>query len=120
MANRTLIATVADLPDHGDRIIQEVGGVEICVFNIDGEYRAIANYCVHEAGPLCEGSLTGQMCTSDEDEWHWEYERDGELIECPWHSWTFDVKTGDNVKDDRYSVPTYDVDVEDGEIFVLL
>jgi nitrite reductase/ring-hydroxylating ferredoxin subunit len=30
----------------------------------------------------------------------------------------FDVTTGEHVGDSRYRTPTYDVDVEDGEVYV--
>lgn len=119
MSERTLIGNVEDIPSHGDRVIQDIEGMEVCVLNVNGEYRALANYCLHEAGPVCEGSLTG-MVTADADDFAWDFERDGELIACPWHNWTFDVSTGDNVQDPSYSIPTFDVDVEDGDIYVSL
>ena len=111
------IATTSELSTHGDHVIQEVRGQEIAVFNIDGEYHAIANYCIHQAGPLCErGELTGYVGEDQDGEWTWENE--GQTVTCPWHGWKFDVSTGTNVNDQRYRVPTYDVAVEDGEVFI--
>ena len=37
--------------------IVTVAGREIGVFNVDGEYFALANRCPHEGGPLCQGRI---------------------------------------------------------------
>jgi nitrite reductase/ring-hydroxylating ferredoxin subunit len=54
----------------------EVKGESIAVFNVDGSYYALEDYCSHAGGPLSEGHLEGQM------------------IICPWHGSCFDVATG--------------------------
>lgn len=113
------VATVEDLATEDSRVIAEVDGQEIAVFRHGGEYHALANYCVHQAGPLCEGALSKRLDVGD-DGWTWEYEANASKnIVCPWHGWTFDISTGENVDDPRYSVPTYDVTVEDGDIYVI-
>lgn len=118
MTRREPIADVDELADEGSRVITEVGGQEIAVFRQDGEYYAVANYCIHQGGPLCEGALTGTIST-DEDGWDWTYDDDEQYIVCPWHGWTFDITTGRSVKDERYAVPTYDVEVEDGTVYAV-
>ncbi|MDX1747589.1 MAG: Rieske (2Fe-2S) protein, partial [Halobacteriales archaeon] len=107
----------ADLKD-GDRAIVQVEGREIAVFRHEGEFYGVLNFCVHQAGPLCEGRLTGEMVIG-EDGWEWYFENHGRNIVCPWHGWVFDITTGKSVDDDRYAVPTYEVAVEDGEVYVL-
>lgn len=110
---------VADVSEFEDatRVIAEVEGREIAVFNVDGAYHALANYCVHQAGPLCEGELVG---STRRDEQSWTYDEVERNVVCPWHSWEFDVTTGRNVQDERYAVPTYEVSVEDDAVFVSL
>lgn len=115
---RHKVATVDELAENRSRVIADVDGQEIAVFHVDGEYYAVANYCVHQAGPLCEGKLDGYM-TGGDDGWEWRYEEDRRAITCPWHGWKFDVTTGRNVKDSRYAVPTYDVEVADDEVYVV-
>lgn len=117
MTSLVKIATTDEFEGDGSRVITEVNGQEIAVFRFNDEYFALANYCVHQSGPLCEGGLTGYMQLA-EDNWDWEYDSDAKYISCPWHGWAFDITTGVNVKDSRYSVPSYDVTVEDGSIFV--
>lgn len=116
--SRYKVATVDELQEDGSRAIADIDGQEIAVFHIDDEYYAMANYCVHQAGPLCQGKLTGYM-TGGEDGWEWDYEEDEKAVTCPWHGWKFDVTTGRNIKDDRYAAPTYDVEVDNEEIYVV-
>ena len=115
--DRHHIADVEEFDGDGSKIIAEVSGQEIAVFRLAGEFYAVANYCPHQAAPLCEGVLTGKVGVADDG---WELTYDDEVyIECPWHSWQFDVRTGENAADDRYRVPTYEVEVSDGGVYVL-
>lgn len=116
MPTRQKVADVADL-ETGDRAFAEIEGVEVAVFNVEGEYYAMANYCVHQGGPLCEGELRGRMGIG-EDGWEWTYDDTERDVVCPWHGWAFDVTTGESVDDDRYAVPTFEVEVEDGAVYV--
>lgn len=117
MTDEYYVAETDHLAEAGSRVIAEVKGQEIAVFNHRGEYYAVANYCIHQAGPLCEGGLTGHM-TTDEGGWNWVYEDEEKYIACPWHGWMFDITTGRSPDDKRYAVPTYEVEVRDGSIYV--
>ncbi|MFB6097030.1 MAG: Rieske (2Fe-2S) protein [Haloferacaceae archaeon] len=104
----------------GERELVEVDGNEVGVFNVDGDYYALLNHCPHREGPLCEGDVVPALV----GEWPGPGERtsktaDGDpAITCPWHGWEFDLDSGDHLGDDRVSVPTYDVTVEDGVVYV--
>lgn len=116
--SRHRIASVDEL-DDGGRVIADIKGQEIAVFAYDGEYHAVANHCIHQAGPLCEGELQGLQTFEDgTDGWSWRYDDDPRVIVCPWHAWRFDITTGESVDDDRYVVPTYEVEVDDGDLYV--
>lgn len=118
--SRHRIGTVDEL-DDGERIIADVEGREIAVFAYDGEYYALANHCIHQAGPLCEGALQGtQDFVKTDDDWAWRYDDDAHVIVCPWHAWRFDITSGENIDDDQYAVPTYEVEVDDGDVYVHL
>ena len=117
MSARHKVTNEAALSEDGARILTEIEGVEIAVFNLNGEYHALANFCPHQSGPLCEGPLRGRVTVGDDLEW--EYDSEEKNVVCPWHGWMFDIETGENVDADRYTVPKYDVEVDDGEIFVL-
>lgn len=118
MATRHRIAAEEELSEDGSRVIAAVDGLEIAVFRIGGELYAAANYCVHQGGPLCEGGLRGRYGVSDGD-YEWTYDTTEKNIVCPWHGWKFDLTTGKNINDSRYTVPTYDVEVDDGGVYVV-
>jgi len=92
---------VADLPPGQAREVT-VGGQVIAVFNVGGTFHALPNRCPHRGGPLGQGYL------------------DGAQVSCPWHNWTFDVTTGENVASPDLKVPRLEVKVEDGWLLVRL
>lgn len=91
---RHFVCKVSELPPGGRKII-EVGSKSIGVFNIDGTYHALRNLCPHQFAPLCQGKVTGYCEPSPVGEFHWN--RQGEIIRCPWHGWEFDIKTGRSI-----------------------
>ncbi|GAB3031537.1 Rieske (2Fe-2S) protein [Natronobiforma cellulositropha] len=114
-STRHLVSTVDDIED-GERFITEIEGREICVINADGEYYAVANYCIHQGGPVCEGSMGGYLTVDERKEL--VYKDEENILCCPWHAWEFDVKTGKHVTNDNYQIPTYDIQIEDDNIYV--
>lgn len=123
------IARVAELPP-GERRIVEIDGRSIGVFNVDGRFYALRNTCPHQGAPLCQGSLGGTAAPSRPGEYVWE--REGEILTCPWHGWEFDVTTGRSIFNphrtrvrsyevrvepvDAEGVPTFPVTVDDGMV----
>ncbi|MEZ4861737.1 MAG: Rieske (2Fe-2S) protein [Caldilineaceae bacterium] len=105
-----IVAPVSELP-VGARKIVEINGRTIGVFNIKGHYYALRNLCPHQAAPLCRGIVTGTTLPSQPGEYIWD--RDGEIIRCPWHGWEFDLTTGRSVfNPHKLRVKTYEVTVE--------
>jgi nitrite reductase/ring-hydroxylating ferredoxin subunit len=41
-------------------------------------------------------------------------------VTCPWHGWSYDIRTGRLVQDAAMSVPRHDVRVVDGDVQVKL
>jgi nitrite reductase (NADH) small subunit len=111
-----IISPVSELP-VGSRKIVEINGRSIGVFNIQGKYYALRNACPHQLAPLCRGHITGTTLPSQPGEYLWD--RDGEIIRCPWHGWEFDLTTGRSVfNPHKLRVKTYEVTVEKGGEFV--
>jgi 3-phenylpropionate/trans-cinnamate dioxygenase ferredoxin component len=77
-----------------------VGGTPVAIYNVDGAFYATSNTCLHRGGPLGQGML------------------DGAAVMCPWHAWSWDVTTGENVANAELTIPTYEVRVEDGQVLV--
>jgi nitrite reductase (NADH) small subunit len=112
---RYVIAQISDLPP-GSRKIVTIDGREIGVFNINGNIYALRNLCPHRSGPLCKGRLRPLVVATDLV--HLGYEREGEILKCPWHQWEFDIKTGQALYDETLRVKTFAA-VQEGDEVVL-
>lgn len=115
--------TVADENDvqEGERIVVTIEGQEIGVFNVEGEYRAYSNWCPHQSGPVCEGNKTGTYeAEFDRDtlEYDLEWTDEGQILNCPWHGWEYDLTDGDCRSCHGVSLPSFDVEVSEGQIHV--
>ena len=53
-----------------------VGGVEVLLCNVDGDFYAVEDVCTHDGGPLDQSELEGSR------------------VQCPRHGAIFDVITG--------------------------
>ncbi|MEM7800094.1 MAG: Rieske (2Fe-2S) protein [Chloroflexota bacterium] len=86
-----IVGTVDEIPPGGRKIV-EINGRSIGIFNVNGEFFALRNYCPHEGAELCTGTVTGLRLSDKPGEYSWD--RAGEIVRCPWHGWEFDIKTG--------------------------
>ena len=77
-----------------------VAGRAVALYNVGGRFYATGNTCLHRGGPLGQGMMEGQTVT------------------CPWHAWSWDVTTGENTANPTLKVPSYEVRMEDGQVFV--
>jgi 3-phenylpropionate/trans-cinnamate dioxygenase ferredoxin subunit len=102
-ANKLEFVPVASVDElvAGERMLLDVGGDSIALFNIDGNYYAIADVCSHDDGPLAEGEL-----------------HDCEIA-CPRHGARFDLRTGKAVTLPAIvDIPAYPVRVVGEEILI--
>ena len=58
MSDWTRVCAQSDLLP-GERIVADVDGVPVAVFNIDGDLYAIEDVCTHDGGELASGTLSG-------------------------------------------------------------
>jgi nitrite reductase (NADH) small subunit len=102
----------------GERLIVEVEGRSVGVFNVGGRFYALHNGCPHKGGPLCAGRVTGTaLPTTDRA---FTYGREGEILRCAFHGWEFEIATGRALADPRVRARTYDAEVVDGDVTVSL
>jgi 3-phenylpropionate/trans-cinnamate dioxygenase ferredoxin subunit len=110
------VSTLDAIPP-GQRMLVKVGGREIGIFNVGGEYFAVSNRCPHEGASLCKGRVVGLVESSEPGSY--QFSRRGELLRCPWHGWEFDLRTGKSwCEPDRTKVRSYDLKVESGGALV--
>ncbi len=79
-----------------------VGGEEILIANVGGQFYATGNTCTHAGAELHEGELNGK-----------------ELV-CPWHNAKWDVTTGNLLwfPQKLREIGHYRVTIEKGTLFV--
>jgi nitrite reductase (NADH) small subunit len=100
LAQWVKICGVADAPQPGKVMEAEVEGVGVCLANLNGELSALDNWCPHRRGPLGQGWI------------------EGEAVVCPWHSWAFNLKTGQAEYPENERVAVFPVKVEEDVVLV--
>ena len=60
----------------GDRAVVDGDGRQILLLRVAGEIHAFDNACPHEGNPLVDGDVLGDQ------------------LECAYHGWRFDLRTG--------------------------
>jgi nitrite reductase/ring-hydroxylating ferredoxin subunit len=89
---RYVVARAADIPE-GDRLIVNVLGRSIGIFNVDGVFYAMLNRCPHRGAQLCKGDVLG-LVQADYPGAEVRLESNTKFIVCPWHGWEYDIETG--------------------------
>lgn len=113
------IGTLDDFPE-GEGTKVDVDGIDIAVFNVDGELYGVHNLCPHRRLPLdAIGRPKHPYTNSDEDESETigEINETEECIRCPWHGMEFDLETGSNPATKK-QVATFDIQVDGSDVFV--
>jgi nitrite reductase/ring-hydroxylating ferredoxin subunit/DMSO/TMAO reductase YedYZ heme-binding membrane subunit len=90
---------VTDIPEKRARLVC-LSGERVAIFKYDGKISAVSNVCQHQNGPLGEGKIL-----------------DG-CITCPWHGYQYLPDTGASPPPFVEKVPTFNVRVKDGRVFV--
>ena len=93
------VCRIDSLPQGHSRRFILPNGDELAICNVGGEYYAIDNFCPHRGSALTEGSLCGHV------------------MECGWHGWQFDVRTGECLTVAE-TIRTFKVWVEEGMVLV--
>jgi nitrite reductase/ring-hydroxylating ferredoxin subunit len=99
LMERAAVATVEEVPPGGRKLL-EVNGLEIALFNVDGNYYAIDNVCPHRQGPLIRGKI------------------DQLGVLCPMHGWRFELSTGECKRHPHSRARVYSVHL-DGNLLML-
>ncbi len=96
------VATLADIPALGGRVVATGGGEIALLRNERNEVYALDNRCPHKGGPLAEGTVSG------------------DIVYCPLHNWRIDLKRGQAREPDVGCVRTWPVRLEGERVFVRL
>ncbi|MCY3019101.1 MAG: NAD(P)H-dependent oxidoreductase [Planctomycetota bacterium] len=93
------LGAVADLKKQPLQAL-DIGSVHIALSYADGKFGAIGGTCLHDGGPLGEGTL------------------DNACVVCPWHGWTFDRLTGESPAEAPAAVARFNLKEENGDLYV--
>ena len=98
----TYAASIHEIPP-GTMHYVEVDGLPIALANVGGQIYAFSDACRHEGGPLSSGVLIEDTVT------------------CPWHGWTYSVRTGKAIVPPiGIRIPTYQVRIDGSDVFVAI
>lgn len=98
MSEFVRVCPASELPRPGEVAEFTVQGRALCVANVNGAVSVLDGTCPHEGGPLGEGTI-----------------EDGCVV-CPWHSYSFDVRTGVCPQDNELKAEVLESAVENGEL----
>lgn len=91
-----IVAKTSDFDDPGRKVF-DVGGVEVGVFKLGGEFYAWENRCPHYDGPACQGRIipeTTEAVNDDKTSRGREFSKTEMNVTCPWHGMEFNIRTG--------------------------
>ncbi|MEP2023753.1 MAG: Rieske (2Fe-2S) protein [Reichenbachiella sp.] len=80
-----------------------IGKLEICMANTRKGFLAFEKNCPHLSEDLSKGKINPQ----------------GEVV-CPWHTFRFDLQTGDECENRCDELLTYHTDWENEQLFVIV
>jgi len=102
MSKYVKITEANEIPENEMQLFK-VGGCEVLIVNVKGEFYALENRCPHMGYPLYLGSLTGKVLT------------------CGFHYASFDVTSGKSLGPISESpLKTYKVKIENSSVLVEL
>jgi nitrite reductase/ring-hydroxylating ferredoxin subunit len=70
------VARIDEIQENKGKEVK-IEDARIAIFSMKGKYYAIDALCRHQDGSLAPGKL------------------DGEVVECPLHSWHYNIRTGE-------------------------
>jgi nitrite reductase (NADH) small subunit len=101
MAEFVTVGRVGDFVAGNGRMVV-VNGRHVALFRLDDGFFAIDNLCLHQAGPLCDGDI------------------DGGVVTCPWHGWSYEIRSGTLVQDPRVGVSKHNTRIVGDDVQVQL
>jgi nitrite reductase/ring-hydroxylating ferredoxin subunit len=90
----------ADVPSGRGATVVLKDGTELALFNLNGNFYAIENFCPHKGYEIADSPLAGNA------------------VVCEHHDWRFDVRTGAGLTAPKCPLESYEVVIEDGWLLI--
>ena len=112
------VCNVQDVPP-GEMRTYTVKNIPVLVIHSKkGEFYAIYRICPHQRSDLAYGALGG-LTDATQPGSEFRYTREGEILRCSWHGFSFDVTTGACLTEPyKLRVRTYPISVQEEEVFL--
>ena len=99
MGDFVKVGHVKDFREGRGRAVS-LDGVQVAVFKTGEDFVAFSDACLHMGASLADGRLTGHH------------------VECAWHGWSYDVRTGQCDTKDWACIEVYEVKAEGSEVLL--
>lgn len=112
---------LSDLAD-GRRHLIQVDGQEVAVFSHAGRVYAYENVCVHQGGPVGEGTVVGRVRAVLDGQRRLvreEFSESEPQLICPWHGWAYDLESGVCAGHPQSRIRRYQTTVREGAVYVV-
>ena len=96
------VCNVSDVPKNEMKIFP-VNGMNVVVYNVEGQFYCTGNVCAHKQGPIGEGYL----------------DPDAKSVTCPLHGWMYDITSGKSLGLPG-SIGSFPVKVENNQVMAQL
>ncbi len=109
--------------EEGDCKIIVQDDLEIGVFRVGPSYYAYRNHCAHQGGPVCQGRLfrdVEEILGEDQSSLGLRFAEEKIHIVCPWHGYEYDIRTGAHPADPDIRLEQFEVEVRDGDVYILV
>ena len=118
--NEVNIGATDTFEDPGRRVV-DISGVQVGIFQLDGQFYAYENLCPHLGGPACQGKmlpLALEGVRPDKTSEGRIFSKEHLNVVCPWHGFEFDIRTGEHPIKKRMRLRKVPVEVRDGFVYV--
>jgi len=94
------IASKSDIQENKGKEVK-IDNTRIAIFYANGKYYALDALCRHQDGSLAPGRV------------------DGEIVECPLHSWHYNIRTGELLDYiNGVKLATYEVIIKGNDLYL--
>ncbi|MDX9856388.1 MAG: Rieske 2Fe-2S domain-containing protein [candidate division Zixibacteria bacterium] len=98
---RIKMARLVDLPP-GAMVEKQILARRVAVVNDNGTILGIQSECAHMRASLAKGGI-----------------KDG-ILTCSWHGWQYDLRTGECINNPGFRLKQYEVEIDGGDVYLLL
>jgi nitrite reductase (NADH) small subunit len=119
--NKIFVSKLSEMNDGACLLVRQ-GDLEIGVYRRGTDLYAYKNLCVHQGGPVCQGITmhkVDELIRMDKTSAGFRFNMEEEHIVCPWHSFEYDITTGECVANRTLKLKKFEVITEEDSVYVL-